>query len=77
MKESLTIEINRLMSVLNDKENKAIRLSFGFNQNEPKTLRQIGKELHLSFERIRQIKKRALFLLRRRAKRNVFLEYLQ
>ncbi len=49
---------------LNPDEQKVIRLHFGFD-GDPWSLEKIGKNFHLSGERIRQIKNNALLKLRR------------
>jgi RNA polymerase primary sigma factor len=41
-----------------------IRLYFGINQEKAYTLEEIGKMLGLTRERIRQIKKKAIYRLR-------------
>lgn len=54
------VEIIRdLMLVLNEKEKRAITGRFGFT-GKKETLSAIGRELHLSRERVRQIEKNAL-----------------
>ncbi len=56
--------INRFMDILerelNERERKIIIEYYGLHMHEPKTLEQIGKELGISRERVRQIKERAL-----------------
>ena len=48
------------MSVLDDRERYILRLYFGFDGEEPKTLEEIGRTLNLTRERVRQIKEKAL-----------------
>ncbi len=56
--------INRFLEILerelNEREKKIIVEYYGLDLNEPKTLEQLGKELGISRERVRQIKERAL-----------------
>lgn len=53
-----------------------MRLHFGLGGKEPMTLESIGKILHLSRERVRQIKEKALRRLRL-ARRRTKLEPLR
>ena len=53
---------------LNGKELEVVRLRFGLEDDEPRTLQQIGDRLHLSRERVRQIEARAKEKLRHSAK---------
>ncbi len=52
--------VGRLMEALDSREAFVIRKRFGLDESEPATLREIGKELHLSRERVRQIEREAL-----------------
>lgn len=67
-KESLSITINEILSkVLDEKESKIIRMSFGLSE-ETKSLEEIGFHFELSRERVRQIRERAIGKLRVNAK---------
>jgi RNA polymerase primary sigma factor len=64
-------DLDELASALGDldrKEREVVRLRFGLEDDEPRTLREIGDRLHLSRERVRQIESRAKEKLRRSAK---------
>ena len=50
---------------LDGKEREVVRLRFGLEDDEPRTLQEIGERLHLSRERVRQIESRAKEKLRR------------
>jgi len=58
MQASLHAKVELLLKNLQPREEKILRMRFGFN-GEAKTLEQIGKEIGLSRERVRQIEKRA------------------
>lgn len=59
-------EVNRALSILSDREALIIRLRYGLESEsrEGQTLDQIGNELGITRERVRQIEKRALNKLR-------------
>ena len=65
--KSLIQELNQLVSQLNEDEKKIITLRFGLKGGDPKTLQEIGDQMNLSRERIRQIQNQALLKLRRSA----------
>ncbi len=49
-----------LVDKLSDREKAVLRLRFGLGGAEPKTLQQIGEQLDLTRERVRQIEREAL-----------------
>jgi RNA polymerase primary sigma factor len=50
----------RLLSEIDPREAKVLRLHYGLDGRKPLTLRQIGEKLNLTRERIRQIQRNAL-----------------
>jgi RNA polymerase primary sigma factor len=58
--ESLAFEIERALSTLSPREAKVLKLYFGINMKHPFTLEEIGEELDLTRERVRQIKEKAI-----------------
>jgi RNA polymerase primary sigma factor len=64
-------DLDELAAALRDldrKELEIVRLRFGLEDDEPRTLQAIGDRMHLSRERVRQIESRAKDKLRRSEK---------
>lgn len=62
--EDMKENINVVLSTLNQREEQVIRLRFGLDNGHEKTLEEIGKELGVTRERVRQIEDKALRKLR-------------
>ncbi len=60
----LPAEIDRLLSPLDEREREILRLRYGLDRGEPRTLEEVGAALDLTRERIRQIERTALSKLR-------------
>ena len=73
--ESLVTEVKLALERLPEREAKVIRLFFGIDCQE-KTLEEIGALMNLSRERVRQIKEKALTLLRSAQVGSVLKSYL-
>jgi RNA polymerase primary sigma factor len=52
------------MSQLNEREQKILRLRFGLEGSEPLTLAEIGRQINVSRERVRQLEAKAILKLR-------------
>ncbi len=74
--QSFEEELQNLLSQLDEKERVIIERRFGLGDLEPQTLAEIGSDLNLSRERIRQIEERALGKLRRSQRAKQLLGYL-
>jgi len=61
-------ELANALRELDGKEREVVRLRFGLDDDEPRTLQEIGDLMHLSRERIRQIESRAKEKLRQSSK---------
>lgn len=61
---SMQAGVNRILDTLNDREKKVLQLYFGVGEDTPHTLDEIGRRLHLTRERVRQIKEKALHRLK-------------
>ena len=75
VKESLHEDVGMALNQLPKREAKVLRLFFGINCQERK-LEEIGEIMHLSRERVRQIKEKALQLLRTAKAGSVLRTYL-
>lgn len=60
-------ELDRALLELTDREEKVLRLRFGLDDGHKRTLEEVGKELHVTRERIRQIEAKALYKLKKPA----------
>ena len=63
-KTALSDDLSRALSTLPERERRVLTMYFGLGGDEPLTLDAIGVELHLTRERIRQIKEKAIDHLR-------------
>ena len=57
---ALPSEVERLLAILDQREREVLRLRFGLDRGEPRTLDEVGVYFHLTRERIRQIEHRAI-----------------
>ncbi len=77
MSDSLKGEIERALSTLTEREAEVIKLYFGFGEDEnPLTLEEIGSIFHLTRERVRQIKEKAIRRLRHTSRSKNLRAYL-
>ena len=73
---SLKVEIERTLSTLNDREAEILRYYYGLNGMNSHTLEEIGKELDLTRERVRQVKEKALKKLQNIHRNRLLKSYL-
>ncbi|QFU88106.1 sigma-70 family RNA polymerase sigma factor [Amycolatopsis sp. YIM 10] len=57
-------DLRRVLATLDDREQHVIRLRYGLDDGQPRTLDQIGKHFGLSRERVRQIEREVMSKLR-------------
>ncbi|MFN8286895.1 MAG: sigma-70 family RNA polymerase sigma factor [Chitinophagales bacterium] len=74
--ESLKEETERTLSSLTDREREVIKLFFGIGVEHPMTLEDIGEQLGITRERIRQIKDKAITKLRSQSRSKALKAYL-
>ena len=70
-------DITRLLKTLDTREREIIKRRFGIDNEEPKTLEQIGNDLGFSKERIRQLETIALQKLRKVERIETLRTYLE
>jgi len=75
-REELHNDLEALLDELTAREAAVIRLRYGLEDDTPQTLSQIGEDLHLSRERVRQIESRALLKLRQPQRRCRVQDYM-
>jgi len=59
IKSAIEQQVREMLQELDEKEALVLRLRFGLDDNEPRTLQEIGDMLNLTRERIRQIELKA------------------
>lgn len=74
--ETESAEIKRSLSVLNEKERQVIIYYFGLDSNKSYTLEEIGYQMDMTRERVRQVKDKALKKLRTRSKKSLLNVYM-
>jgi RNA polymerase nonessential primary-like sigma factor len=57
-------DLRRVLATLEEREQNVIRLRYGLDDGQPRTLDQIGKRFGLSRERVRQIEREVMAKLR-------------
>ena len=72
---SLITEVSSAVKKLPERDRKVVEMFFGLNGPEM-NLEDIGRELHLSRERVRQLKEKALKLLREAQEASILKTYL-
>ncbi len=75
--ESLSRDIENMLSILTDREAQILTMIFGIGKDKKSTLDEIGEIFNLTRERIRQIKEKALRKLRNSKEVNNLIVYLE
>ena len=65
-----------MLESLTDRERKVLQLRFGLDDGRSRTLEEVGKEFHVTRERIRQIEAKALRKLRHPSRSRKLKDYL-
>lgn len=76
LQESLKIEIKRALKTLKPRESDVVQLYYGLGDAHAMTLEEIGKTLHLTRERVRQIKDKSIRRLKKSTRNKLLKSYL-
>lgn len=69
-------QLDEVLNTLTEREQKVLRLRFGIDDGQPKTLEDVGKRFNVTRERIRQIEAKALRKLRHPSRSRKLKDYL-
>jgi RNA polymerase primary sigma factor len=75
---NLVKQTQKVLSTLNEREEKILRMRFGIGEKHDHTLEEVGQEFDVTRERIRQIEEKALRKLKHSSRANKlrsFIEY--
>jgi len=75
--EDLKNQIDKVLSTLSSKEEIVIRKRFGIGDDNPRTLEEVGEELNVTRERIRQIEAKAIRKLKHPSRSIWFKDFLK
>lgn len=73
---SLSVEAERTLSQLNERDKQVVKMFYGIGTEHPMSLQNIGEELGLTRERVRQIKEKSIQKLRNSSKKQLLVQYL-
>ena len=76
LRDSLCKEIERVLACLNEREADILRLYFGLRGYIPQSLDEIADRFGLTRERVRQIKEKALNVIRGSNRKRILQKYL-
>ena len=76
MEQSMATEVRAVLDTLSEREARVLRLYFGLDGGDSMTLEQIGNQLSLTKERVRQIRDKALAALKHPSRMRKIRAYL-
>lgn len=76
IQDSLSADIDQALKTLPERESEIIRLHYGLGERSPKSLGEIGELFDITRERVRQIREKAIRMLRRRSHNEILQAYL-
>lgn len=66
-----------VMDSLSDREKKVLIMRYGLDDGKERTLEEVGKEFHVTRERIRQIEAKALWKIKHPNKSRKLRDFLE
>lgn len=75
-KNELSRKLEDLLKDLKEREREVLILRFGLRDGHPRTLEEVGKDFHVTRERIRQIESKALRKLRNPVRSTLIKDFL-
>ncbi len=76
LREVLREQVREMLGDLTDRERKVLSLRYGLEDDNPRTLEEVGREIGVTRERVRQIEFEALTQLRKRERAEALREFL-
>ena len=76
-RQMLQNEVRNVLGELNEREQQVVVMRFGLDDEQPRTLEEVGKEFGVTRERIRQIESKTLAKLRHPHRSQKLREYLE
>lgn len=76
MQDSLNTDVNQALKSLPEREREIIRLYYGIGERSPKSLSEIAELFDLTRERVRQIREKAIRMLRNKSQNQILKTYL-
>ena len=76
-RQMLQNEVRTVLGELNEREQQVVIMRFGLDDEQPRTLEEVGKEFGVTRERIRQIESKTLAKLRHPHRSQKLREYLE
>lgn len=70
-------QLAEVLDTLTDREENVLRLRFGLDDGNPRTLEEVGRVFGVTRERIRQIEAKALRKLRHPSRSNKLRDFLE
>jgi RNA polymerase primary sigma factor len=70
-------QIQRVLSTLNKREEKILRMRFGIGEKHDHTLEEVGQDFNVTRERIRQIEEKALRKLKHSSRANKLRSFVE